>query len=88
MKTAIRPIRPAIRPALSDDQPRVADTVWASDALNDKGNDPYLRTLARSLASVWVKSPLTSVVPLMAPLICGALTTLESRVKAVALPMF
>ena len=82
---------PASRPARSDVKPNVAETVWASDDSNDSGSEPYLSTLASSLAELAVNAGLPPVIwvrpPGMASRICGALTTCESSVNAVCVPM-
>ncbi|CFR89764.1 Uncharacterised protein [Mycobacterium tuberculosis] len=79
-------------PARSDDNPKVAETVWASDGSKDSGSDPYLRTLAswRAVAAVNGGSPPLIWVrpPGIASWICGALTTCESRVNAVWVPIW
>lgn len=69
----------------------VAETVSASEDSKDSGSEPYLSTLAsdRELSAVNGGSPPLIWVrpPGMASRICGALTTLESRVNAVWVPM-
>ena len=84
----MRPIRPAISAARNACQPRVAETVSASDAVNDSGSEPYLRALANAVASACVKLPLISVVPEICDWMVAALTTFESRTTAVSRPMF
>src|SRR3954454_7797169 len=72
---------PAIRPAVSWSPPSVADTSCTSPASNVSGSAPYLRTLARLVASDWVKLPVIcawppTIGPLFSP---GAETTSPSR---------
>ena len=48
---------PATMPALSCSPPRVAETLETSDTSKASGSAPYLSTLARSVALLWVKLP-------------------------------
>src|SRR3954451_8766583 len=71
---------PATRPALSWSPPRVALTSWTWPASKVSGRAPYLRTLARSVASDWVKFPVICAwPPTIGPLLsAGAETTRPS----------
>ncbi len=63
--------------------PSVADTVGAACWLNFSGSAPYFSELARSVAWVWVKLPLTWVLPLIVlRMSVGVEITWSSRVKA------
>src|SRR6266566_5855941 len=81
MKTSAMPMPPASRPALSWSVPSVGEMVKASCCWNVSGSAPYLSTLARSVALVWLKLPVTSVWPLIVPWISGAEMTRPSSVK-------
>src|SRR5438445_11071990 len=61
MTTRIRPRPPANRPALSWDEPSVAETVTASSAVKLSGSAPYLSWLASRFADDAVKLPLICV---------------------------
>src|SRR4051812_8210718 len=74
---------PASRPALSWSPPRVADTSCTSPGSNVSGSAPNLSTLARSVASDWLKFPEISALPLViTPLVLGADTDNPSRTIA------
>ena len=57
MTTSARPIRPAVMPADSWSPPSCGETVSTDEMSNETGSAPYLRTFARSRASVSVKVP-------------------------------
>ena len=69
----------------------MAETVSASEDSNDSGSEPYLSTLANCLAVSAVNGGLPPLIwvrpPGIASRICGALTTWESSVNAVWVPM-
>src|SRR5918993_86312 len=79
------PMPPASRPALSWSVPSVGETVSASCCWNVSGSAPYLSTLARSVADVWLNWPVISVSPLIVPWISGAEITRWSRMNATRL---
>jgi hypothetical protein len=78
---------PAIRPARSESAPSVALIDSACDLSNVSGRAPYLRMLARSSASDWVKLPLICAGPGIRSWICGADWTTPSRTIATCLPV-
>jgi len=83
-----RPASPAIRPACSDDLPRVGETVWTVRRSSFTGSAPKLRSAARFLAwsslklpEIWTWPP--KLVGVAADgWVIGALITLPSRSMA------
>ena len=74
---------PASRPALSCAVPSEADTFWLASVVKSSGRAPYLSCWASFSADDWVNDPLICVAPpLIAASLCGAETTLPSRVNA------
>ena len=74
---------PAIRPAFSCSAPSSVEIDCAVACVKLSGRAPYLSWLASSVAVVWLKLPVISVLPPgIAPLIVGAETTRPSRVIA------